>query len=303
MVLSSSVPNLIVGEEWIDKRILTRIENLQNSTNKQILKEYNKFLVDGDKSPNFIRNTIKLVLLFSNFLELRYTNNSSSSSPSFLQVNNKEVILDFLNTKKKSKEEDPEQRWITTWNDYMHRIVTFYRWIYNSYLKKLDIEVDGWETPDFLKIKPKKTKRTSPYSEADIWTRDELLTVVKYEPRKRNKAVLTLMWDLNARLHELTLLKIRNIRLNEKYGEGEIPHQAKTGSGRILLTISFPYVRDWLNAHPFRNSPDSRLICNLNDGKAVNSMALWRVMGLLRERISRLVESNEIRDIKRKRET
>ena len=106
----------------------------------------------------------------------------------------------------------------------------------------------------------------SPYSEADIWTKDELLAVVKYEPKKRNKAVLTLMWDLNARPHELTLLKIRNIRLNDKYGEGEIPHQAKTGSGPILLTISFPYVRDWLNEHLFKNEPHARLICNLNNG-------------------------------------
>ena len=52
------------------------------------------------------------------------------------------------------------------------------------------------------------------------------------------------MWDLDARNHEVTLLKIKHIRLKEKYGEGEIPHQAKTGSGPILLTFSFPYVRD-----------------------------------------------------------
>jgi len=32
--------------------------------------------------------------------------------------------------------------------------------------------------------------------------------------------------------------------------EGEIPHEAKTGTGPILLTCSFPYVRDWLNEHP-----------------------------------------------------
>ncbi len=32
-------------------------------------------------------------------------------------------------------------------------------------------------------------------------------------------------------------------------------NQAKTGSGPILLTFSFPYVRDWLNEHPFRNEP------------------------------------------------
>ena len=31
------------------------------------------------------------------------------------------------------------------------------------------------------------------------------------------------MWDLDARPHEITLLKIKHISLKEKYGEGEIP--------------------------------------------------------------------------------
>jgi integrase/recombinase XerD len=53
------------------------------------------------------------------------------------------------------------------------------------------------------------------------------------------------MWDLNGRNHEITMLRIKHIRLKERYGEGEIPYQAKTGSGPILLTFSFPYVRDW----------------------------------------------------------
>jgi integrase/recombinase XerD len=96
----------------------------------------------------------------------------------------------------------------------------------------------------FAKIKEKRTKRQSPYSETEIWDRDELLTIVKYEPYLRNKAALTLCWDMDARNHEVTMLKIKNIRLGERYGEGEIPHEAKTGSGPILLTCSFPYVRD-----------------------------------------------------------
>lgn len=88
-----------------------------------------------------------------------------------------------------------------------------------------------WETPSFLKIRERRSKRLSPYSETDIWERDELLTVVKYETFKRNKAALTLFWDLDARNHEVTLLKIKNIRFKERYAEGEIPHEAKTGSG------------------------------------------------------------------------
>ncbi len=35
----------------------------------------------------------------------------------------------------------------------------------------------------------------------------------------------------------------------------------------MLLTFSFPYPRrDWLNEHPFRNTPEARLICSLNNG-------------------------------------
>jgi integrase/recombinase XerD len=82
--------------------------------------------------------------------------------------------------------------------------------------------------PDFCKIKPKQTKRLSPYSESELWDRDEFITLLKYEPHTRNKAVLSLMWDLDARPHEITLLKNKNIRLKERYGEGEIPYFLET---------------------------------------------------------------------------
>jgi hypothetical protein len=147
-------------------------------------------------------------------------------------------------------------------------------------------------TPPFVKIKEKRTKRISPYSETELWERDEILSIIKYEPFKRNKAALTLFWDLNARNHEVTLLKIKHIRLREKYGEGEIPHEAKTGTGPILLTSSFPYIRDWLNEHPFRNEPEARLICNLITGAPLKPEAMWTMMKQLRYRIIRLLENS-----------
>ena len=84
--------------------------------------------------------------------------------------------------------------------------------------------------------------------------------------------------------------------MKERYGEGEIPSQAKTGSGPVLLTFSFPYVRDWLNEHPFRNTPDARLVCNLNNGAPIRPEALWTMMNQLRSRIHRLIETNAIAD-------
>jgi integrase/recombinase XerD len=130
-------------------------------------------------------------------------------------------------------------------------------------------------TPFFARIMEKRTKRISPYSETELWERDEILFIVKYEPYLRNKAALNLFRDLDARNHEITLLKIKNIRLMENYGGGEVPYQAKTGTGPILLTCSFPYVCYWLNKHPFRNSPEAGLICSLLNGSPVKPEAMW----------------------------
>ncbi len=142
----------------------------------------------------------------------------------------------------------------------------------DAYCKERSFE--DWTTPEFIQIKQKPTKRLSSYTENEVWERDELLTILKYEQYKRNKAIISLMWDLDARPHEITLLKIKHIRLRENYGEGEIPYPAKTGSGAILLMCSFPYVRDWLNEHPFKNEPDARLICNLFNGAPINPKTL-----------------------------
>jgi integrase len=116
-----------------------------------------------------------------------------------------------------------------------------------------------WITPDFVKIKQKHTKRLSPYSETEVWDREELLTIIKYEPYLRNKAILTLMWDLNARPHEITLLKIKHIRLKDRYGEGEVPYEAKTGG-----VPSVSYKEIGRKKHPkqrFMNVSSSEYFC------------------------------------------
>jgi integrase len=237
-------------------------------------------------SERYQNNNLKAIIVYSKFL---------GPSVSFYQINSKSQIISFLDTKIKNSEEDPDKRWITTWNDYLGRIKYFFRWLYNCKEKELDdVPFSDWATPNFVQIRKKKTKRISPYLENELWEKDDIMTIIKYESYKRNKAILSLLWDLDARPHELTLLKIKHIRLKDKYGEGEIPHEAKTGTGPILLTCSFPYVRDWLNEHPFKNEPNSRLICNLINGSPITADNIDKVMKQLRERIIRLLENGEI---------
>ena len=273
--------------------VLNHVEEITNDINRQLIKDYHRYLIARDTGTNYQKDNVKLVYMFAKFI---------GESKTFYDVKDSETIVAFLDTRRKSKEKDPEQKWITTWNDYLWRIKMFFRWLYNIKLKGEDqrnyYDINDWATPDFVNINKKKTKRLSPYNESEIWDREELLSIVKYEPYKRNKVILTLLWDFNARPHEITLMRIKNLRLREKYGEGEVPYEAKTGSGPILLTFSFPYVRDWLNEHPFKNEPNARLVCNLTTGGPVKPNAIWDIMRQLKIRIKRLLDNNEITDTK-----
>ncbi len=208
------------------KTLVKKIELIPNLNNRQIAIEFLQYMTDRDCSVNHQINNLKVILSFAGYLGLNKT---------FKDVNKKEQILEFLDTKKKDLDDDGERKWITTWNYYLNRIKLFYRWLYNRNKDQtIEIEQEDLETPEFVRIRTKKTKRLSPYSESELWDRDDILLITKYEKHRRNKAVLTLLWDLDARPHEITLLKIKHISIREQYGEGEIPHQAKTGSGISL---------------------------------------------------------------------
>ena len=282
------------------ENVLQQIETVEDNLNKTLIQEFSKYLISKDTSASYQRNCIKIILMFAAFLQSRKEEEKTNLS----QVTSIDDIIAFLDTRRKTKDEDPEQKWITTWNDYLWRIKIFYRWYYNTKILKTIanniFDSRNWLNPDFINIPKKKTKRLSPYSETEIWEKEELQLVIKYESNKRNKAILALLWDLNARNHEITLLRIKNIRIKEKYGEGEVPYEAKTGSGPILLTFSFPYVRDWINEHPFCNEPNARLICNTENGKPLLPGMVYDTMYLLKKRIIRLIESEEIKDTKEK---
>ena len=212
-----------------------KISSLPNEVNSLLLSEFYEYMKSNGVSESHQNNNLKMLISFARYL----------GASSFVDINTSESITNFLNSKLKSIEDDPDKKCLTTWNDYLGRL---FRWLHNCRKNSSNndnnnlaaISQSEWETPAFVKIKEKKSKRLSPYSETELWDRDEILSIVKYEPYKRNKAALTLLWDLDARNHEITLLKIKNIRFREKYGEGEIPHEAKTGSGPMLLTCSFP---------------------------------------------------------------
>ena len=181
-------------------------DRVPNYVNSKLIEDFHHYMKNNDASERHQNNNLKAVIAFAAFL---------GSETTFYQISTKDPIIKFLDMKIRSNSEDPDQRWITTWNDYLVRIKHLFRWLHNCRIR-LDQSQDHssteWNTPEFVNIKKKKTKRLSPYGEHEIWDIEDLKTVIRYEPHKRNKAVLSLLWDMNGRNHELTLLKVKNIK-------------------------------------------------------------------------------------------
>ncbi len=277
-------------------KLSTTLQKLElvSATNRVLLKDFYEYIQSKDhKSERHIISLLTLLISLDKFY----------CGIPFTSINTKEQILKFLNHQYLPKEgkwvernHDADGKYISSFNLYLGLLSVFFRWLTN----RSKSEEDDWETPFFLRIKHKKPLRSSPYGINDIWELKDVLTVVAYEPELRNQAIVTLLWDLDARSHEATALRIKDIILNEQYGEGIIPPNTKTGGGPILLTSSFTYVRDWINKHPFKNEPNARLICNLRTGAPIKSEAIWKVLNRLRKYIKRLVENGSIIDEQKK---
>jgi integrase/recombinase XerD len=128
---------------------INKIKSVPNPTNAAIIDQFYYYMKDNDVSENHQNNCLKVVIALANFLGTDIT---------FYDVKNKERITAFLDTKEKSREEDPDTKWITTWNHYLNRVRLFFRWLYNAGGKEVSGEnslPSEWETPAFVKIKGK----------------------------------------------------------------------------------------------------------------------------------------------------
>ena len=107
---------------------ISKIESLSNSVNSSLISDLYDYMKKNGLSESHINNTLKTNMLFSEFL---------GADVSFYGVERREQIINFLDSKIKNPELDPDTKWITTWNDYLGDIKYFFRWLYNYKLVEI----------------------------------------------------------------------------------------------------------------------------------------------------------------------
>jgi hypothetical protein len=93
------------------KDTLEKVRKLDNISNSDLLIEFYEYLRAVRTSERYQSDVLKVLVKFSEFV-----------NDNLVNIQKKQQVIGFLNTKIKSKEEDPEEKWITTWNDYLWRI-------------------------------------------------------------------------------------------------------------------------------------------------------------------------------------
>jgi site-specific recombinase XerD len=125
-----------------------------------LIREFYDFMKGNGCSEKHIDNNLKVIMNFDSSLDAK---------TSFLEIQSSGQILKFLDSKIKNGEEDPDRKWITTWNHYLSHLKYFFRWLYNihnksnnsSHNETIDnisypFSYEDWETPVFIQIKKKK---------------------------------------------------------------------------------------------------------------------------------------------------
>ena len=147
-------------------------------------------------------------------------------------------------------------------------------------LKKF-IKVQYGEYSSLLRlIKQKREDNRIP----EVLSEEEILSMVEAANHPRDKALIAVGYEGGLRIGELASLRIGDIiwhtNLNGEL-KAKIKVRGKTGERQIPLIISVPYLKRWIDEHPFRDGPNAIVFCSLSQrsfGQMISYQMMWKTI-------------------------
>lgn len=140
-----------------------------------------------------------------------------------------------------------------TKRDFRVVLKRFYKW-----LKKTE-----YEYPE--EVRWIKTTNKNNGELPSILTEEEVLKMIDVADTPRDKCLISILYESGMRIGELLGIKLRDIEHKDEVTRINI--YGKTGSRRIILISSTPYLLRWLSSHPNKNRPDSPLWVAMDKNK------------------------------------
>lgn len=122
---------------------------------------------------------------------------------------------------------------------------------------------------------------------------DEIKQIIETCTHPRDKALIAVLYESGMRLGEFISLNLRNVE-PDRYGTvirlNPDHDSLKTGTRRVRLVKSDPYLRNWINNHPRKDEPDAPLWVTI--GPSINGTRIGEAG--VRKHIQRLAKRADI---------
>jgi integrase/recombinase XerD len=268
-----------------DKTFLRNLLHLAEDNAQVIINYITVVKTEVNYSINYGTDTIGILCRFSRF----------HKNKPFKEIT-RDHIIEFLDSPRKTETQDPYHKWIGTYNVYRMYLLRFFRWLYSP-----NLEHGKRPKPSVMENIPKlKRKEISTYKPSDLWTPQDDILFLKYCPSKRDKFYHAVSRDSSARPHEILKLKIKDVSFksigSSQYAEVVV--NGKTGTRKIPLINSIPYLKDYLsNEHPQPGNPNSPLISGEGKslGRHMNPGRIYQKYAEYKEKIfPKLLESPNV---------
>lgn len=145
---------------------------------------------------------------------------------------------------------------LSIWTKHTYKCILkkFYRWLSfgDTYRTRAEQpEIIAWLSTGVSEKEKPRVKA------ADILTENEIERLINVAEHPRDKAFVSMLYELGARIGEIGTLSIKDIS-RDKYSF-ILDLSGKTGHRTPRIVTSDSYLSTWLNMHPLKNDPNAPL--------------------------------------------
>ena len=230
-----------------------------NPENREILKRFSDYLISQGLSPLRILRYVQIMRIISQWLDVP------------LKKWGREEIIKILGLI------EAKDYKVGTKNEFRKAMKKFFKWLYG----------EDWTNLKLLK-KIKESNRIP-----EVLTEEEVFKMVEVAKHPRDKALIAVWYEAGLRVAEIATLRIKDVIWMNYKDElrAKIKVKGKTGERVIPIVLSAPYLRRWLDIHPFKDDPNAVVFCSF---AKVNYGGILDYQPLLRM-IKRMANDAEIR--------
>jgi hypothetical protein len=203
-----------------------------------------RFIISSRKERIIAVNTVMIHIVGISYLENFHKHKD-------LDRMDRNDIISFLDSYRKSETVDPLHRWINTYNIRLTAVSKFFKWLHSS---KFEGTTATTTPPIISGIKRLNRKEKSSYQAKDLWTSEDDAIFLKYCEDDRLKCYHSMSRDTSGRPHEILKIRVGDIMYKKSntsiYAEVTIGKSSKTIQRTVPLTYSIPFIKSWIQKHP-----------------------------------------------------